>query len=40
MWCGMEICVLCDETFANRIELERHVEDEHPELRGRVKIRI
>ncbi|KHO48324.1 MAG: hypothetical protein QT00_C0001G0341 [archaeon GW2011_AR5] len=36
----METCIWCDSAFENRIELEYHVEQEHPFARSSVKIKL
>ena len=36
----METCIWCDASFDSHIELEYHVEQEHPFVRGSVKIRL
>jgi hypothetical protein len=33
-------CIWCDAGFGTRIELEAHVEAEHPEIRKHVHIKI
>jgi len=36
----MHICIWCDVAFENRTELEYHVDQEHPEIRKHVKIKL
>jgi len=32
-----ETCVWCDATFETRAELEKHIEEAHSSVRGRIK---
>jgi uncharacterized C2H2 Zn-finger protein len=34
----VENCIWCDANFENREELEKHVEEAHPQVRARVKV--
>lgn len=36
----MYSCTRCDESFATRMELEYHMEQEHPEIAGRMRIKL
>ncbi len=33
-------CIWCDAVFQTRMELEDHVDSEHSEMRGHVRIKV